>query len=650
MLELQQKHWLNLLLISLIVFFSYLPGIHSQFQFDDTPNIILNERIHLESLSLENIARATLSGDSGLLKRPISMLSFAVNYYFAALNPLPYKLTNLFIHIVNAWAVYWLSLVLLQRLTVKENGFAIIYSSPFAFFIALTWAVHPINLTSVLYVVQRMTSLSACFALIGMILYVLSRNALNANKINKGLSGLCLVLVSGLLAVFSKENGALLIAYLLLIELVFYRNKLVAQKPRLIIYSFFGLTLAIPGLLIIVYSLIKPEWLLSSYGGTAFTLGERVLTEYRIVWHYISWILLPNNQSLGLFHDDISLSTSLFDATYPLIAALGHLGVIGCLLILWVKDKQPLFVFGCGLFYASHLMESTILPLELVHEHRNYLGSFGLILAFGSLFLSANDKVKQFASAGTGLYILFLTLITLQRATHWGNGIEGALIEVQHHPDSAATHYEVGRQYASLTDTEHTHFQEKALEHFQIASELDKSRADSIFAIIITSARNKTAINPALVNELINRLKNGPAYASHATWLSTLISCYTNAKCTMEETQIVAILQAALENKNLHNNKLTESFTLMATSGFLTSGGNNYNNALELSIIAAESCPGNVIFIRHIINLAIAFKDFDTASQWIKHLENQTYSFLFTQEIQSLKNKLPSQSEPIATQ
>ncbi len=636
MTKYQNNVWLQISLLSVIVLFIYLPGLNSQFQFDDYPNIVINKGLHLQSLSIEDISKASLSGNSSTLKRPVSMFTFALNYYFSKLNPFPYKITNLFIHILNSLSIFWLSSLLLKKTARNCNHK---YIGTTAFLISLAWAVHPINLTSVLYIVQRMTSLSAFFTILAMISYIYAKDNIRKGEFKRGTLILFGIFGLAILSILSKENGALLSVYLLLIESFFYQGFFSHNKTnRQITYFFFSISLFIPLTIVCCYTLFKPEWITAGYAGTAFTLVERLLTEFRIIWLYILWILLPNNQSLGLFHDDIPLSSQLFDNTLPFLAGLGHFIVIVFLISLALKKKYPLFVFGCSFFYASHLIESTVLPLELIHEHRNYLGSFALLFGFFSMVLHIPpQKVKPFILASI-IYIVFLLLLTTQRSISWGNGLENALIEVHHHPKSAAAHYELGRQYSSINSKE---FQEKSLFHFQISSQLDHMRADGLFSILVTRARNNLPIEPKLIEEIKNRLKNGPAYASHPNWLSTLIKCYTNNKClSLQESDIASILQAALDNKNLHHNKLTESFTLLAVSGFLTSGGHNYQNALELSTIAAKSSSGNVIFIENIINLALHFKDAKTANDWIKIYEAQPYAYFSGKEILSLKNKL----------
>jgi hypothetical protein len=463
---------------------------------------------------------------------------------------------------------------------------------------------------------------------------------LHKENFKTGIVGLIAVLVIALCSILSKENGALVFVFLLLIELVFFREFFLScTKTRLTSILFFTITLAFPFIILSSYSLLNPDWITAGYISRDFTLTERLLTELRVVWLYILWILLPNNQSLGLFHDDIAISHSFFDETLPFLAGSGHLIFIALLIFLWLKRKQPLFVFGGLFFYCSHLMESSVFSLEIAHEHRNYLGSFGILLAAFSLLLSFNKKNINFNQITMTIYIVFLALLTTQRAANWGNGLEGALIEVAHHPKSAATHYEAGRQYTTLNIVD---FQKEAIVHFEKAAKLDKSRADSLFAILTIKSSNNWPVNPDLLKNLKYRLSNGPVHANHPSWLSTLIKCYTKGICLIDKAEIASIAQASLDNKKLQHYKLTESFTLMATAGFLANNGQNYKNALDLSIIAANSSPGNVIFIKNIIDLAVAFKDFKTANTWIKIYEVQPYAYLSRNEIQSLKNKIPT--------
>ena len=628
---------IHITLLFFAVFLVYVPGLNGQFQFDDYPNIVNNTRLHIQTLSLKDLSTAALSSDSGRLKRPVSMLSFALNHYFFTLNPFAYKLTNVVIHLFNTISIYFLSILLLKIHFRARNSYSI------AFVIAIAWGCHPINLTSVLYVVQRMTSLSAFFTISGMISYLLSRQYLVEGNTKRAITGFIVTLLLGFLSLFSKENGALLFVFLFLIETILFQDHSILKKQRITINLFFCLTLLTPVLVIFSYSVINPEWISKGYGtALAFSLYERVLTEFRIVWLYISWVLLPNNQSLGLFHDDIVISTSLLTPISTLLAGLAHISFISLLVYLWLKKQVPYFVFGCSLFYASHLIESTILPLQLAHEHRNYLGSFGLLFAFLSLCI----KNKKVLTYGISLYIVFLCLLTTQRSMTWADGLTNALIEVEHHPNSYSAQNEAGRQYGKLIyfveenlTTKEEEIKAKALQHFKKAAELNKTKADAIFGIVVTLSRKQGALPDTLIKELTHRLSTGPVFASYPSWLASLIKCHIDKICHISGSTLSNIIQAAVNNQNISQNPKTGSFILMVASSFAARSG-NYPNALELALATIKLTPSNVIFIRYIIDLALLNKDYNTAQQWILHFEKLPYANLYTLEINSLKSQL----------
>ncbi len=323
------------ILLGIIVFFTYLSGINSQFQFDDYPNIIQNERLHITSLTPENITKASLSGSSGILKRPISMMSFAINHYFSGLKPFNYKLTNILIHTINSISIYWFCLLLLNNF---KSRFYFVNRDEIALSTSIAWGVHPINLTAVLYVVQRMTSLATLFTILSMGFYLKARQALKINNNVKFGIYLTITLLLALCGIFSKENAALIFIYLFIIECVLNREEEHTKHHKKTINTFFTIVLFIPIVALSAYTLVSPEWILKGYSVTSFTLYERVITEFRILWIYLYWILAPKNNSLGFFHDDIILSSSLLDSTLPIVAGIAHLILLFIIYYFWKKN------------------------------------------------------------------------------------------------------------------------------------------------------------------------------------------------------------------------------------------------------------------------------------------------------------------------
>lgn len=640
--------WLAVLLLLSTIGLVFSPGLDGQFQFDDENNIVFNQALHISKLSKQNLTSAVLSGNSSVLKRPISMASFAINHYFTGLNPFYFKLTNISIHAINALALFYLAYLLMgghlnpahqqAPATTKQNtGYF------FAFLVALVWGVHPINLTPALYIVQRMTSISAFFVITGLIIYIFARQSAIGKHYLKSSIQLLAVILCGVLALLAKENGALLFLFIFLIEIILHRGEIFKQR-QILLSTFIFLTLFLPGLILLTYTTIHPKWILDSYSVTNFSLPERLMTEGRILWSYLYWITLPNNQSLGLFHDDIALSTSLFKPWSTCFALIGHVSLILSLIYLWLKNKCPLFIFGIGLFYASHLIESTVLPLELAHEHRNYLGSFGIILGFVSL-APLLKNIKNFVFIFAVLYLLFLIAITVQRADGWGKGLESALFELGNHPTSFSANYEVARQYILISEAGEHNLEDQAKNYFTKASLYNLDRADALFGLVMISARQNSPPEPQVLRELNKRLAEGPFYASHATWLNILVKCFKNNTCLFTQTEMTSILQSAINNPNLANAGLTRAVALTATSDYVANVGNNYDNALELSILAAESAPRHPQFIKNIIALAIAFKDTNTAETWLNKLNDLNYLNIYASDIAYYKHKLKNSKQ-----
>ena len=128
----------------------YYPGLHGDYEFDDTVNIRDNPALKIDKLSFSNIYQAAIAGGTaGPLKRPISMATFALNRVTTGVDPYYMKLTNVIIHITNAVLLYFLSTLLLQAL-VKSTEIRLTQPQIawIAFAAAFTWAIHPLTITS----------------------------------------------------------------------------------------------------------------------------------------------------------------------------------------------------------------------------------------------------------------------------------------------------------------------------------------------------------------------------------------------------------------------------------------------------------------------------------------------------------------------
>lgn len=413
----------------------YIPGLQGPFIFDDLSNITNNSLIRIHSLDINALWDATNSGAAGPLKRPVAMLSFALNYYMGGgYVSSVFKITNVAIQILCGLMLFEVCKQLIKRVNSQTSESELINPVFVAGVISLLWAIHPINLTSVLYIVQRMTSLSTLFSLGCICAYLAGRKQWITNGNIARASGYFILCgLSLLLALYSKENALLIPLIIGWIEFILFRNappwrhlsRLTLPSKRFL-YTALTLIVAIAAITII-------ESL--GYRNRPFTMTERVLTEFRVVCLYISLIFIPRIDAFGLFHDDIALSTSLLSPPTTLLSILFLITLAGS--ALYFRKIKPLYALGVGWFFIGHSLESTFFPLDIAHEHRNHFPSIGLIIAAVSL-ISITKQNRNKIIVGISTVAIIMGGTTWMRASQWSNYQRLAYFEARHHPDSPA--------------------------------------------------------------------------------------------------------------------------------------------------------------------------------------------------------------------
>ena len=359
---------LLLFLLAVVIILIYAETLTSPFILDDIHNIRDNPHIRVPFLSLKNLAWAGFQ--SPLANRPVANISFALNYYFHGYNLVGFHVVNILIHIASGIFLY-----LLVKATIRTPALRARYAKFgwIPFFTAFIWLVHPLQTQSVTYLVQRMNSLAAMFYVLSLWLYVKSR--LSAGRRTKWpLLGGCIL--AGMLAFGTKEISATLPGFIILYEWYFFQG-LSRQwaKRHMLILAAFGVFITVISL---AYFGNEPfVRILNDYNSRDFTLVQRVLTQFRVVILYISLLIWPQPLRLSLDHD-IALSYSL---TNP-ITTLLSMTIIIVLILLAIRfaKRDPLISFCILWFFGNLVIESSIIGLELVFEHRNYLPSMLAIL------------------------------------------------------------------------------------------------------------------------------------------------------------------------------------------------------------------------------------------------------------------------------
>jgi hypothetical protein len=600
----------------------YWPGLHGAFLFDDYPNIVDNPGVQIHDATLPSLAKAALSSPSSQFKRPLASLSFAANYLAAGLDPYWMKLTNLVIHLLNGWLVFILARSLLRIPLNGSPSAAVAQPAILGALIAGGWMLLPINLTGVLYVVQRMESMANLFVLIGLIGYVAGRRRMlttaadNSARSKRSLwhyccsdTGgflLCLFSITVLTAcgVLAKETAIMLPSYAALVEWLMFRFQtpphfLGKRRRDVRIIAMFVIVLAIPmisGVTWLLIGVLRPE----AWATRDFTLSTRLLSEARIVADYIDWTLLPTPTALSFYHDDFLVSTGLLTPWTTLTSIIFLAALF--LLMLWLSKRQPIVSLGIALFLCCQLLTATIIPLELIYEHRNYFASFGLLLAIFPLLASpasyrgtiskfkftgpapemdtavnlesrglaqesTNEIIERtprmlsYASENTALtlpmalpryallggLILCWTILTALTAHAWGNPLRLAEDLAARAPASPRAQYELGRTYIIYSHYDPASpFTQLAYAPLERAAGLPNSSILPEQALIFMNARMHLPQKDIWWNSLITKLKSRKPTVQDESSLEALTQCVREGHCDLPQDHMIEAFMAAL--------------------------------------------------------------------------------------------------------
>ncbi|HEY0661553.1 MAG TPA: hypothetical protein VGD21_09595 [Lysobacter sp.] len=415
----------------------YWVGLTGPFLYDDLPNLGKLQGWLAGTTSWQNIVFGNVSG---LIGRPIPMATFMLSAAMGGMEPFYFKLGNLVVHL-GCGVLGWL---VLRRALAEDSRFAASADLVASLIVAL-WLVHPLNASTVLYVVQRMAQLSALFVLASVWVYLIARRDLIAGRMRPALIKLFLLfpllVVAGLL---SKENAAVAPALCLVLELAYFAGQ---PRPRHVMQAFFGVFLALPVIALVALLVLEPNLLLGGYEVRDFTLQQRLLSQPRALMDYVGTVLFPRSPLLGLYTDDFQLSTGLLSPSSTWISLLTLIGLSALAVLL--RKRAPSVFAGWFFFLVAHSVESGFISLDLYYEHRNYLPAFGLLLAVVGLGELVTRNVptnvlslRQLGLLVIGGFALVFAFATMGRAHVWQH--HDTIVEqgVKHHPKSLRVHME----------------------------------------------------------------------------------------------------------------------------------------------------------------------------------------------------------------
>lgn len=537
---------------------AYWPGLSGPFLFDDFQNIVLNPAVQPATLDAASLAGAWSGNASGPLGRPLASLSFALNHRIGGLDPFGYKAVNLLLHLLAGAALFGLLRRLLHAAAATGTLPAGLTDDhrrreQAAALAAALWLLAPLQASTVLYVVQRMTLLSALFSILALWAYVHGRARQLEGR--RGAPWLWLAMPAlTLVAALGKENGLLVPVFALVCEwtLLRFRARVPASQRAL---RGAWIALALAAAVLALWKL--PGWwagLPGNYAGRPFTLEERLLTEARVLWYYLRLLLVPDLGELFLHHDDFPKSLGWLTpaSTLPAVAGL----LLAGLAALLAPGRAPLAAFAVLFYLAGHSLESGPIPLELVFEHRNYLPSVAVMLLLATTLLRLEARTPRL---GIGLALGLLAIHAgglATRAHTWGAEARLVAHGLRHHPQSARTQLWAGdqarSQLAGITDAAQARaLQQRGLAHYREAARLDPSETVGLTEALLWQAGLGESPDPALLAELGRRYRLQPPTAATVNGAFALAGDVAEGRSRLPPDAVHQLLSQLLENPAL---------------------------------------------------------------------------------------------------
>ncbi len=560
----------------LLCTWAYYPALGGGFLFDDKANIANNDLLKIESLSLDNLQQAAFSSHSGPLRRPVAMISFAFNYLSTGMSTFWMKVTNLLIHLFNACLVFFVLGRLLHHSGYQDRR----ESRNLALVVSTLWLIHPINVTAVAYIVQRMTSLSSTFVLVAICIYIKIRECQRFDR--NTLLLVAALLVSWALGLFTKEIAVVLSLYIFLVEWLVFKFRVNSSMEFRSLVGLWSI-LAAPWFGALAYVIYKPSFITAAYEVRTFGPIHRLMTEFRIVLDYIIKTVVPDSRYMGVYQDSFLVSESLLSPSSTLASLVVLILLLAAAFA--IRKLLPLVCLGILWFFAGHIPESTVYGLELKFFHRNYLPCIGLLLAFTLAAHHWLKKYSRYLYALAAVFLLGFTASTRSLSHTWSSDSRMQLIEAINNPGSPRANYRAGqilKAYAIVTEPgeERDKYRDLAVHYFRQIETLPFNDMSGKMGAIQVYMQTGTEPPKELVSQLIEDLKTCRFNVGMANIFETYTNCYINGDCLLDENSYLLMVRSVSENQNVYG--YFKRSVLVDYARFLADYRGDYLAAIEV--------------------------------------------------------------------
>jgi hypothetical protein len=555
--------WVALLGLAAAIYF---PALKGGFLFDDLPNIVDNPAVHLTHFSITGLKDSLAGLSAGPLGRPISVWSFALTHLFFGLSAYAFKAVNLAIHVINGLLVGWFVGLLLHyaRAPLRISAQARKWLPVCA---AALWLVHPIHFVATMMAVQRMTLLAGTFTLLALIAHLKAMSLPQGRTRWGWLAAGWLVFWP--LAVFSKESGLLFPAYVLAIIWLAPKPDSYLQTTRRNTVVISAVAIALAGLGMLWH--IGWSWLEAGYAARPFTLTERLLTEARVLWFYLGQIVVPSYYSFALYLDWFPLSTGLLAPPATAVALAAWCLAIAAAVL--ARQRAPMLGFALAWFLLGHSLESGFVPLEIAHEHRNYLPALGPILGvayFGARLLERLrlDNPRLTAGALAIAMVFLLALFTALRSLQMSSSLEGFQIEATRHPMSARANHTaaLALMSAGYGDVGDPMGGINVKFYFEQAEKVDPAFKLGYLGLLIWACGSERQVETEWIDGFVEKLKSTPFGHGQKQLPAYLLRPLVKMPGCLPRQDALRLFSAGSENQRL--NSVIRSQFLEAASDY----------------------------------------------------------------------------------
>ena len=578
--------------------------------------------------------------------RPIPLLTFAMNYLLTGDSTFGFKATNLLLHWVNAVLLFFLTNCIFGHLKTQNNArFSLLRPEIVSGVVVLVWAFHPMQLSTVMYVVQRMTILATTFSLGALLCYSVLRSRSTVKGSAMMFVQALIVPILGILALLSKESAVLLVFYLILIEIIIFKFVVQGEWLRRIFVGVFFCTLVLPVVVGLAYFIAQADDILQGYQYRDFTLIERLLTEPGVILFYLKIFFIPLPSAMSIYHDGYPVVTS------PDLSFFIAIGCIVSMALLAVAARKSfvLVTFGIGIFLCSHILESTVFPLEMVFEHRNYFAIWGLALPVVWLLVQLTHSVvtsRVKTSLFTSVCVCAFIGICWQtnvRAVEWSSSLSIHEAAVEHQPHSRRARQALAVTLAKQGDLH------AAITHYEY---LKNNFADNAFATLalIQAKCIHGEFDETEFDQALQQLAKATITVNVASVLNDLITNHQSGHCVKPGFTELRRLYGATADSPKNRLPAYAQAIFWANFAGIEYFSGDLSTAVSYLKIAKGFSPKNVELLQRLASLQMRIDDWVGAAHTVAEFKliNNSVFGIHDDDVHELESRLESANQKAA--